>query len=87
MSTRLFGTKLGMTRVFDGDVALPVTVIQVEPNEVVEVKTGDKHGYEALKVACGDRITKKRAGKGCSKSVRVTSTCPACSPYLANIRS
>ena len=47
--------KVGMTQLFDGDQALPVTVIQVDPNEVVEVKTEEKHGYSALKVACGPR--------------------------------
>jgi large subunit ribosomal protein L3 len=51
----LYGTKVGMTRVYDGDVIVPVTVIQVLPNEVVEVKSKDKHGYEALKVACGSK--------------------------------
>ncbi|TVR41422.1 MAG: 50S ribosomal protein L3, partial [Planctomycetota bacterium] len=58
----IYGTKVGMTRVYDGDIATPVTVIRVIPNEVVEVKTADKHGYAALKVACGDR-RKKAKGK------------------------
>ena len=49
----IYGTKVGMTRVFDGDVAVPVTVIQVLPNEVVEVKTMEKHGHSAIKVAVG----------------------------------
>jgi len=54
----LYGTKVGMTRVFDGDLVVPVTVIQVLPNEVVEVKTTDKHGHDALKVACGPKRRK-----------------------------
>ena len=54
----LYGTKVGMTRVFDGDVVVPVTVIQVMPNEVVEVKTLDKHGHDALKVAVGPKRRK-----------------------------
>lgn len=53
MAVALYGTKIGMTRVFDGEVAVPVTVIQCLPNEVVEVKTRDKHGFDALKVAVG----------------------------------
>lgn len=56
----IYGTKIGMTRIYDGDVATPVTVIRVIPNEVVEVKTADKHGYAALKVACGDRRKKAK---------------------------
>ena len=55
----LWGTKLGMTRVFKDDVATPVTVIEVAPNEIVEIKTADKHGYEALKVAVGPQQKKK----------------------------
>jgi large subunit ribosomal protein L3 len=54
----LYGTKVGMTRVFDGDMVVPVTVIQVMPNEVVEVKTLDKHGHDALKVAVGPKRRK-----------------------------
>jgi len=54
----LYGTKVGMTRVFDGDVVVPVTVIQVMPNEVVEVKTLDKHGHDAFKVAVGPKRRK-----------------------------
>ena len=61
MSVAIWGTKVGMTQLFDGDQALPVTVIQVDPNEVVEVKTEEKHGYSALKVACGPR--KKKVSK------------------------
>ena len=37
MTVALYGTKVGMTRVYDGDVAVPVTVIQCLPNEVIEV--------------------------------------------------
>jgi large subunit ribosomal protein L3 len=58
----LYGTKIGMTRIYQGDEALPVTVIEVLPNEVVEVKTADKHGYAALKVACGP-VAKKAPAK------------------------
>ena len=54
----LYGTKVGMTRVFDGDIVVPVTVIQVLPNEIVEVKTADKHGHDALKVAVGPKRRK-----------------------------
>ena len=49
----LYGTKIGMTRIYEGEAATAVTVIEVVPNEVVEVKTKEKHGYAAVKVACG----------------------------------
>jgi large subunit ribosomal protein L3 len=68
MPVALYGTKVGMTRVYDGDVESAVTVIEVQPNEVVEVKTEDKHGYAALKVAVGqpknkNKMTKAIAGE------------------------
>lgn len=58
MPIALYGTKVGMTRVYDGESAVPVTVIQCLPNEVVEVKSKDKHGFDALKVAVGKRRRK-----------------------------
>ncbi len=57
----LYGTKVGMTRVFDGDQVVPVTVIECTPNEVVQVKTKDNDGTDALKVAVGAR--KKNTSK------------------------
>ena len=42
------GKKVGMTRIFDKDGNLAVcTVIQVEPNTVVQVKTAENDGYNA----------------------------------------
>lgn len=66
MAVSIYGTKVGMTRVYDGDVATPVTVIEIQPNQVVEIKTTDKHGYEAFKVAVGQqkrKATKAIAGE------------------------
>ena len=66
MSVAIYGTKVGMTRIFDGDVETPVTVIEVQPNEVVEVRTDDKHGYSAFKVAVGPlkkKVSKALAGE------------------------
>jgi large subunit ribosomal protein L3 len=49
--TGMVGRKLGMTQIFDGSGrAVPVTVVEARPGVVVEVKTLDKHGYEAVKV-------------------------------------
>jgi large subunit ribosomal protein L3 len=52
----LLGKKLGMTQVFDektGDVT-PVTVLQVGPCPIVQVKTRDRHGYDAVQIGFGD---------------------------------
>jgi large subunit ribosomal protein L3 len=64
----IVGKKLGMTRVFDAEtgVATPVTVIEAAPCPVVQVKTADAHGYDAVQIAydqVADRkLTKPRLG-------------------------
>lgn len=67
MSLGLIGQKMGMTRVFkeDGD-SVPVTVVQVEPNRVTQIKTVESDGYDAIQVASGsrkaNRVSKAMAG-------------------------
>jgi large subunit ribosomal protein L3 len=49
--TGIIGKKLGVTQIFTEDgTMLPVTVIEAKPGHVVQVKTRDKDGYEAVKV-------------------------------------
>ncbi len=56
MSLGLIGKKVGMTRVFDEDGrSAPVTVVEVEPNRVTQVKTDERDGYAALQVTTGSR--------------------------------
>ena len=67
MSIGLVGRKSGMTRVFTDDgVSIPVTVIEVDPNRVTEVKTIDANGYSAIQVTSGSRkasrVSKSKAG-------------------------
>ncbi|MBW6484706.1 MAG: 50S ribosomal protein L3 [Syntrophobacterales bacterium] len=51
MTKGLIGRKLGMTEVFsDEGVFVPVTVIEVEPSVIVQKKTLEKDGYEALQL-------------------------------------
>ena len=46
MITTIYGTKLGMTQLFtEDDKLIPITVIQAEPNTVVQVKTTETDGY------------------------------------------
>ena len=48
----ILGKKIGMTQVFTADgILVPVTVIEVEPNVVTQIKTTEKDGYEAIQVA------------------------------------
>jgi large subunit ribosomal protein L3 len=67
MTIGLIGKKCGMTRVFTEDgAAIPVTVIQVLPNRVTQVKTVENDGYAAIQVTTDDckrsRLTKPEAG-------------------------
>lgn len=56
MSLGLLGRKIGMTRVFtdEGD-AVPVTVVDVSNNRVVQIKTPETDGYCAVQIAYGRR--------------------------------
>jgi large subunit ribosomal protein L3 len=50
----LIGRKVGMTQVFNEDgLVIPVTVIEVEPNVVTQVKTEEKDGYNAVQIGYG----------------------------------
>jgi large subunit ribosomal protein L3 len=56
MGIGLVGRKAGMTRVFtEAGETVPVTVIEVLPNRVTQVKTQDKDGYRAVQVTYGAR--------------------------------
>ena len=47
----ILGKKIGMTQVFTKDgILVPVTVIEVEPNVVTQIKTNEKDGYEAVQL-------------------------------------
>jgi len=67
MTIGVIGRKVGMTRVFtDEGVSQPVTVIEVEPNHIAQVKDLDADGYRAVQVTVGSRrasrVTKPLAG-------------------------
>ncbi len=63
MTNGLIGKKLGMTQVYDDQGrVIPVTVIEAGPCRVVQVKTRDRHGYEAVQLAFGE-VTERKLGK------------------------
>ncbi len=67
MTIGVIGRKCGMTRIFTEDGAsIPVTVIEVEPNRVTQIKTAETDGYAGLQVSAGSRrasrVTKPMAG-------------------------
>jgi len=67
MSIGIVGRKAGMTRIFTEDgVSIPVTVIEVEPNRISQMKTLETDGYRAVQVTTGSRrpsrVNKAAAG-------------------------
>jgi large subunit ribosomal protein L3 len=77
----LIGKKLGMTQIFsDEGVVVPVTVIEVEPSVIIQKKTKETDGYDALQLGYGrikqKNVTKalqghfKRADKGLFRILR-----------------
>jgi len=67
MTIGIVGRKSGMTRVFTDDgVSIPVSVIEVDPNRITQVKSVDTDGYSAVQVTIGtrraSRVTKSEAG-------------------------
>ena len=68
MAIGLVGRKSGMTRLFteDGN-SIPVTVVEITPNRVTQIKETDSDGYRAIQVTAGSRkasrVNKARAGQ------------------------
>ena len=74
MSIGLIGRKCGMTRIFceDGS-SVPVTVLEIDSNRVIQVKSVETDGYNAIQVAAGDvkssKVNKAMAGHYASANV------------------
>ncbi len=67
MTIGVVGRKVGMTRVFtDAGDSIPVTVIEVDPNRVTQVRDAERDGYRAYQVTLGsrkaNRVSKPAAG-------------------------
>ena len=65
MAKGILGKKLGMTQVFDSETGgvTPVTVIEAGPCPVVQVKTRDTDGYDAVQLAF-DAVHERKLSKG-----------------------
>lgn len=71
----ILGRKVGMTQVFTKDGKLiPVTVVEVEPNVVMQVKTPEKDGYSAIQLGVFEKSEKKanKAEAGRAKAANTT---------------
>ena len=59
MAKGILGRKVGMTQIFLNDVLVPVTVIEVTPNVVLQKKTVETDGYQAIQLGYDDKTKKK----------------------------
>lgn len=67
MAIGIVGRKAGMTRIFTEEGAsIPVSVIEVAPNRITQIKSADVDGYQAVQITTGtrraSRVTKPMAG-------------------------
>jgi large subunit ribosomal protein L3 len=62
----LIGRKCGMTRILDVGNSIPVSVIEVLPNKVTQIKSDETDGYHSVQVSYGikkaSRVTRPLAG-------------------------
>ena len=80
----ILGKKIGMTQVFTTEGKLiPVTVIEVEPNVVTQIKTVEKDGYEAVQLAT-ETIREKLSNKPAMGHTSKANTTPK--RFLREIR-
>lgn len=68
MKKAIMGKKIGMTQIFDENgKVVPVTVVEALPNMVVQIKTVEKEGYDAIQVGFGEirerLVNKPRLGQ------------------------
>lgn len=60
MPVGLLGRKVGMTTVITEDgTAVPVTVLEVGPCTVLQIRTKDRDGYEAVQIGFADKLSRK----------------------------
>jgi len=60
MAISLLGSKVGMTRIYNEDgTATPVTVLEVSPNRISQLKTVDTDGYNAVQLTAGSKKSSK----------------------------
>ena len=61
---KLIGKKLGMTSIFNEDGEnIPVTLIELGPCSVTQIKTVENDGYAAVQIALADGMKKKNVTK------------------------
>jgi large subunit ribosomal protein L3 len=81
----LLGTKLGMTQVWDEQNKLvPVTVLEITPNVVTQIRTPEKDGYAAIQIAAG-QIDPRKVSKPASGHFEAAGVTPR--RHLTEVRT
>ena len=63
MAKTIMGKKIGMTQIFTEEgVMIPVTVVEAKPNKVIQIKTKETDGYDAVQIGYAD-LKESRANK------------------------
>ena len=85
VSKGLLGTKLGMTQVWnESGKLIPVTVIELAPNVVTQIRTAEVDGYSAIQIAAG-AIDPRKVNKPLSGHFEAAGVTPR--RHLAEIRT
>ena len=67
MAKGILGKKIGMTQIFtESGSLIPVTVIEVTPNVVLQKKTVESDGYAAIQLGYADKVSHVSTGGGAS---------------------
>lgn len=60
MTMGLIGRKCGMTQLYaENGTVIPVTLIEIQPNRVVQIKTKERDGYESIQVTTGKKLSSR----------------------------
>src|SRR5512145_1358533 len=85
MSMGIIGKKIGMSQLLNGGEIIPVTVIMAGPCTVVQKKTVEKDGYEAVQVAFEEEKKQKRVTKALAGHFKKAKVAP--SRHLRELRA
>ena len=77
MSMGIIGKKIGMSQLFNGGEIIPVTVIMAGPCTVVQKKTIEKDGYEAVQIAFEEEKKQKRVTKALAGHFKKANVAPS----------
>jgi len=71
MTKGILGRKVGMTQIYDeAGNAIPVTVVEAGPCRVLQIRTKDRDGYEAVQLGFSDKLSTSDKGRSADERKR-----------------